>query len=49
MPTITRDHKQDPGLPLVLTNNNQSQGLSEATVAEVYQQITKDIEESIIL
>ena len=44
-----KDHKQDPGLPLVLTNNNQSQGLSRATVAEVYQQITKDIEESIIL
>lgn len=48
MPTITRMQTRS-GLPLVLTNNNQSQGLSRATVAEVYQQITKDIEESIIL
>lgn len=44
-----KEHKQDPGLPLVLTTNNQSQGLARSTVSDVYQQITKDIEESIVL
>ncbi|CAI8770652.1 RagB/SusD family nutrient uptake outer membrane protein [Chryseobacterium sp. IT-36CA2] len=40
-------HQSEPGLPLVLTANNPSQGLPRSTVAEVYTQIKKDIEESV--
>lgn len=42
-------HQSEPGLPLVLTANNPSQGLPRSTVAEVYTQIKKDIEESVSL
>lgn len=42
-------HQSEPGLPLVLTAKNPSQGLPRSTVAEVYGQIKKDIEESITL
>ncbi|KFF75670.1 membrane protein [Chryseobacterium sp. P1-3] len=42
-------HPSDPGLPLVLTSSNPSQGLPRSTVSEVYGQITRDIEESIQL
>ena len=42
-----KGHQSDPGLPLVLTSSNPNQGLPRSTVAEVYTQITKDIEESI--
>lgn len=42
-------HQGEPGLPLVLTANNPSQGLPRSTVAEVYTQIKKDIEESVTL
>ncbi|MBV8325126.1 RagB/SusD family nutrient uptake outer membrane protein [Chryseobacterium sp.] len=44
-----KDHASDPGLPLVLTSGNPNQGLPRSTVSEVYTQITKDIEESIVL
>lgn len=44
-----KGHPSDPGLPLVLTASNQSQGLPRSTVSEVYGQIIKDIEESIVL
>ncbi|AZA84415.1 RagB/SusD family nutrient uptake outer membrane protein [Chryseobacterium lactis] len=44
-----KGHESNPGLPLVLTSNNPNQGLPRSTVAEVYGQITKDIEESIQL
>ncbi|MGH1518003.1 RagB/SusD family nutrient uptake outer membrane protein [Chryseobacterium sp. JK1] len=44
-----KNHQSDPGLPLVLTSSNPNQGLPRSTVAEVYAQITKDIEESITL
>ncbi|MFZ4929462.1 RagB/SusD family nutrient uptake outer membrane protein [Chryseobacterium sp. Mn2064] len=44
-----KNHQSDPGLPLVLTSSNPSQGLPRSTVAEVYAQITQDIEESITL
>lgn len=44
-----KGHQSDPGLPLVLTTNNPSQGLPRSTVAEVYSQIGQDIEESIVL
>lgn len=44
-----KGHPSDPGLPLVLTGSNQSQGLPRSTVSEVYGQIIKDIEESIVL
>lgn len=44
-----KGHPSDPGLPLVLTASNQSQGLPRSTVSEVYGQIIKDIEESILL
>ncbi|WP_288442814.1 RagB/SusD family nutrient uptake outer membrane protein [uncultured Chryseobacterium sp.] len=42
-------HQSEPGLPLVLTAVNPSQGLPRSTVAEVYTQIKKDIEESVTL
>ncbi|WP_077418633.1 RagB/SusD family nutrient uptake outer membrane protein [Chryseobacterium sp. JV274] len=42
-------HQSEPGLPLVLTASNPSQGLPRSTVAEVYGQIKNDIEESITL
>lgn len=42
-------HQSEAGLPLVLTANNPSQGLPRSTVAEVYVQIKKDIEESVSL
>lgn len=42
-------HQSEPGLPLVLTASNPSQGLPRSTVAEVYGQIKSDIEESITL
>ncbi|MCP1301282.1 RagB/SusD family nutrient uptake outer membrane protein [Chryseobacterium sp. S0630] len=42
-------HQSEPGLPLVLTATNPSQGLPRSTVAEVYTQIKKDIEESVSL
>nr|WP_315032530.1 RagB/SusD family nutrient uptake outer membrane protein [uncultured Chryseobacterium sp.] len=41
-----KGHESDPGIPLVLTTSNQ--GLPRSTVSEVYGQITKDIEESIL-
>lgn len=44
-----KGHQSDPGLPLVLTTNNPSQGLPRSTVAQVYSQIGQDIEESIAL
>ncbi|ATN05859.1 RagB/SusD family nutrient uptake outer membrane protein [Chryseobacterium indologenes] len=44
-----KGHESNPGLPLVLTSSNPNQGLPRSTVAEVYGQITKDIEESILL
>lgn len=44
-----KSHQSEPGLPLVLTSANPSQGLPRSTVAEVYTQISKDIEESIDL
>jgi hypothetical protein len=44
-----KDNPSAPGLPLVLSSSNQSQGLPRSSVANVYQQITKDIEESIVL
>jgi hypothetical protein len=44
-----KGHQADPGLPLVLTTDNPSQGLPRSTVAQVYSQIGQDIEESIVL
>lgn len=44
-----KGHQSDPGLPLVLTASNPSQGLPRSTVSEVYTQISKDIEESVVL
>lgn len=44
-----KDNPSSPGLPLVLTSSNQSQGLARSSVSDVYQQITRDIEESIVL
>ncbi|MET3035941.1 RagB/SusD family nutrient uptake outer membrane protein [Chryseobacterium sp. NRRL B-14859] len=44
-----KGHESEPGLPLVLTGNNPNQGLPRSTVQEVYGQISKDIEESILL
>lgn len=42
-------HQSEPGLPLVLTASNPGQGLPRSTIAEVYAQIKKDIEESVSL
>ncbi|WP_300685960.1 RagB/SusD family nutrient uptake outer membrane protein [Chryseobacterium sp.] len=44
-----KGHQSDPGLPLVLTASNPSQGLPRSTVSEVYTQISRDIEESVVL
>ncbi|NIF06592.1 RagB/SusD family nutrient uptake outer membrane protein [Chryseobacterium sp. Tr-659] len=44
-----KDHQSEPGIPLVLTASNPSQGLPRSTVSEVYGQIKKDIEESVSL
>lgn len=44
-----KEHQSEPGVPLVLTSSNPSQGLPRSTVSEVYGQIVKDIEESIVL
>lgn len=44
-----KGHQSEPGVPLVLTSNNQSEGLPRAIVSDVYKQITTDIEESIVL
>ncbi len=44
-----KGHQADPGLPLVLTTDNPSQGLARSTIAQVYSQIGQDIEESIVL
>ena len=44
-----KGHQSEPGVPLVLTSSNPNQGLPRSTVSEVYTQIAKDIEESIVL
>lgn len=44
-----KDNPSAPGLPLVLTSSSQNHGLPRSSVSDVYQQITADIEESIIL
>ncbi|WBV57563.1 RagB/SusD family nutrient uptake outer membrane protein [Chryseobacterium daecheongense] len=44
-----KGHQSEPGVPLVLTSSNPSQGLPRAIISDVYKQIASDIEESIIL
>ncbi|WP_110830408.1 RagB/SusD family nutrient uptake outer membrane protein [Pedobacter nutrimenti] len=43
-----KGHENDPGIPLVLSNNDLETGLPRAVASEVYNQITKDIEGAIV-